>query len=129
MGGAGLPVEPGGDSVGLERVRVVQDEAHLERDAVLAHLAAHVLGRDGERLCATTGPCRGGANRRVERDVGVAPSRDPGPRVLAAAQRDQRPVTAADRPALEAVGRQPLLEHATRVDVQLGDPRPALELV
>ncbi|HEX3290417.1 MAG TPA: hypothetical protein VHR46_03415 [Gaiella sp.] len=54
---------------------------------------------------------------------------DPRPRVLAATQRDERPVAPADRTALEAIGWPDPIEDATGVDVQLGDARPALELV
>ena len=54
---------------------------------------------------------------------------DPGTRVLAATQRHERPVTAADRPSLEPVGRRGPIEHASRVDLELCDARPGLELV
>jgi hypothetical protein len=96
---------------------------------VLAHFPAEVLGRDGERLCASTGSPRGRPDGRVECDVVVASSGDPRPRVLPPAQRHERPVAAADRPALQAVGRPGPVEHAARVRLELRDTGPALQLV
>jgi hypothetical protein len=96
---------------------------------VLAHLAAHVLLVDGERLCPATGPRRGGADGGVEGDVAVTATRDPGAGVLAAAERNERAVAAADRAALEAIGWRRRVEDLGRIDVQLDDAGPRLELL
>jgi hypothetical protein len=96
---------------------------------VLAHLATHVLLVDGERLCPAAGPRRGGADGGVEGDVAVTATRDPGAGVLAAAERNERAVAAADRAALEAIGWRRRVEDLGRIDVQLDDAGPRLELL
>ena len=116
-------------AVGVERVRVVDDETQLERHAVLAHLAANVLGRDGVGLRSAPRPGGGGADGRVERDVAIEASSDARPGVLAAAQRDERAVATADCPTLAAVGWHGTVEHGGDVHLELRDPRPPVELV
>jgi hypothetical protein len=96
---------------------------------VLPHLPAEIVSRDREALSAPARPRRRRADGRVERDVPIATSRDPRPRVLPAAQRDERPVAPADRTALEPVGRPRTVEHETGVDLELRDPGRALQLV
>jgi hypothetical protein len=96
---------------------------------MLAHLAAKVVLRDGERLCATSCPRGGRTDGRVERDVPVAAPGDPRSRVLPAAQGNERPVAPADRASLEAVGWPRPVEHASCVDLELRDAGRALQLV
>ena len=117
------------ETVGVQRVGVVDHEAHLEGDAVLAHLAPDVLGGHRKRLSTAPRPDCGGPDRRIERDVPVAARGDPGTRVLAAMQSHERPITAADRSSLEPVGRRGPIEHASRIDLELCDARSGLELV
>ena len=97
----------------MERVAVVDDEAELERNAVLAHLAPQVLGGDGgQAVAGPAGPGGGGAQRGVERDVDVAGARQPRARVLPAPERDERAVAAADRAALQPVRPRALRKRA-----------------
>jgi hypothetical protein len=96
---------------------------------VLAHLATHVLRDDGERLRATAGACGSGADGRVEGDVAVTVPGDPRPRVLATAERHERTVATSDRAALEAIGLRRRIEDTGRVDVELDDAGPRLELL
>jgi hypothetical protein len=96
---------------------------------VLTHLAAHVLLADGERLRPAAGSRRGGADGGVEGDVAVTAPGDPGPRVLAATERNERAVAAPDRAALEAIGWRRRVEDTGRIDVQLDDAGPRLELL
>jgi hypothetical protein len=113
----------------VERVRVVDDEAHLQGHGVLAHLAAEILPPDGEGLHASSGPAGSCANGGVEGDVPVAAPGDPRARVLPATQRHERPVAPSDRTALEAVRRPGPVEHATCVDLELRDAGRAVQLV
>jgi hypothetical protein len=96
---------------------------------VLADLATHVLLAHGERLRPAAGPRRSGTDGGVEGDVAVTASRDPGPGVLAAAERNERAVAAADRAALQAITRRRRVENTGRIDVQLDDAGPRLELL
>jgi hypothetical protein len=72
-------LHPLDEPIGVEGVRVVEHEADLERHAVLADLASQVLDLDSEGASSTSRASRGGADRRVNRDITVMSASAPRP--------------------------------------------------
>jgi hypothetical protein len=115
------------EPVGVQRVAVVDDDAQLVGDAMLANPPSQVLLLDRDGACRPAGPdgCR--PKRGVDGDVDVPVAVEPMPGMLPPPHGDERPVTPSDRSTFVPVGTLWRPEHPRDVRVHGRDRRGCVE--